>query len=83
MLYSRQLFGVGSRVQAKVKMPLASDQLEHASFSFGLQSVINGHKISDAEASQQKPFYAEHMDEINSQEPDSDVFCVRFSLNAS
>lgn len=65
-------------------MPLASDQPELAQFSFGLQSVINRHQISAADASQQQStLYESQMDELNKLDGDSDVFCIRFSLNSS
>lgn len=78
MLYSRQLFGVGSRIQAKVRLPEGADQAEHTAFSFGLQSVVSRHMVSDT----QEPIYNDNMDFVNKHDVDRDIFCVRFSLNA-
>lgn len=80
-MYSRQLFSVGSHVQAKIRIPVTdSKELEHVAFSFGLQSVVNRHHVATQD---DKPYYHESMTQKNKYDMDPDVFLMRFSLNAS
>lgn len=80
MVYSRQLFSVGSHVQAKIRIPTSdAGDLEHVAFQLGLQSVVNRHQT---QSDNDKPLYHEKMAQTNKHDIDGDVFLIRLSLNA-